>query len=201
MEKPALERLKKQIEFIVEADKIKNIVRMNYNAGGARRENDAEHSWHLALIALTLHEYANSKIDPMKVVKMVLIHDIVEIDAGDAYVYDEEARAAQREKELKAAERIFNILPSDQAVEFRKLWDEFEEKSSPEARFANAIDRMHPMLMNYSSDGRSWKENNISGEMVEKKNRHMAEGSKDLWDYCMENILKPAKEKGFFKAD
>lgn len=193
-----MERLKKQIEFIVEADKIKNIVRMNYNASGSRRENDAEHSWHFALMAIALYEYTNAPVDLMKVVKMALIHDLVEIDAGDAYVYDEQARAAQREKELKAAERIFNLLPPDQAAEYRRLWDEFEEKSTPEAKFANAIDRMHPMLMNYASEGRSWKENGITGDMVENKNRHIAEGSEKLWEYCLENILKPAREKGYF---
>lgn len=196
-----MERLKKQIEFIVEADKIKSILRMNYNAGGDRRENDAEHSWHLALMALTLYEYANQRIDVLKVLKMVLIHDIVEIDAGDAYVYNEEAKALQRKKELKAADRLFNMLPDDQAAEFRALWDEFELKETPESRFANAIDRMHPMLMNYFSSGRSWKENNIRGSQVENKNRHIADGAEELWHYCVEHILKPARERGFFEPE
>jgi putative hydrolases of HD superfamily len=193
-----LERLKKQIEFIVEADKIKNIVRMNYTASGSHMENDAEHSWHLALMAILLSEYANIKIDVLKVVKMILIHDIVEIDAGDAYVYNDEAKALQYAKEVKAADRLFNILPEDQAKEYRALWDEFEARETAEAKFAAGIDRMHPMLMNYSSNGRSWKENKISAEMVVAKNMHMEEGASYLWEYCKKFIVESGKEEGLF---
>jgi putative hydrolases of HD superfamily len=191
-----LERLKKQIEFIVEADKIKDIFRMNYTAGGSRRENDAEHSWHLALMAILLHEYANAPVDLLKVLKMILVHDIVEIDAGDSYVYNEEAKAVQHEKEIIAADRLFNILPDDQAQEYRNLWDEFEEKETPEARFAHAVDRLHPMLMNFNSNGRSWIENGISADMVAAKNKHMEEGAAFLWEYSREFIIKPAIERG-----
>ncbi len=192
-----LDRLKKQVEFIVEADKIKNILRMNYTASGNRRENDAEHSWHLALMAILLSEYANTPLDIIKVLKMILIHDIVEIDAGDAYVYDEKAKTLQREKEIIAADRLFNMLPHDQAVEYRQIWDEFEDKITAEAKFANALDRMHPMLMNYASQGRSWKENNISAEMVTSKNKHIDDGSSILWNYCQKHIIQSAVEEGW----
>ena len=127
-----LDRLKKQVDFIIEADKIKNILRMNYTASGNRRENDAEHSWHLALMAILLSEHANASLNINKVLKMILIHDIVEIDAGDAYVYDEKAKALQHEKEIIAADRLFNMLPHDQAVEYRQIWDEFENKITVE---------------------------------------------------------------------
>ncbi len=192
-----LDRLKKQVEFIIEADKIKNILRMNYTASGNRRENDAEHSWHLALMAILLSEYANAPLNINKVLKMILIHDIVEIDAGDAYVYDEKAKALQHEKEIIAADRLFNMLPHDQAVEYRQIWDEFENKITAEAKFANALDRMHPMLMNYASEGRSWKENNISAEMVTSKNKHIDDGSSIMWNYCQKHIIKPAVEEGW----
>jgi putative hydrolases of HD superfamily len=191
-----LDRLKKQIDFIVEADKIQNIFRMNYTAEGSRRENDAEHSWHLALMAILLYEHANARVDLLKVLKMILIHDIVEIDAGDAYVYNEKAKSLQHDKEIKAADRLFNMLPDDQAQEYRALWDEFEEMGTPEAKFANSIDRMHPMLMNYSSNGRSWIENGIDAGMVTAKNKHMNDGAAFLWEYSKEFIIEPAMEKG-----
>lgn len=193
------DRLEKQLDFIVEADKIKKIVRMNYLADGSRLENDAEHSWHFALMAVVLSEYANDpSLNVLKVVKMALIHDLVEIDAGDAYVYDEIAKAAQYEKEKKAADRIFNLLPEDLAKEYRQLWDEFETGLSAEAKFARALDRLHPILMNYHSKGKSWKENKIRLEQAVAKNRHMEEGSKSLWAYCKRYILEKASRIGYF---
>ncbi len=192
------ERLQKQMAFLIEAGKIKNIFRMNYISDGSRLENDAEHSWHLCLLAIILSEHAKYKeLDILKVLKMLLIHDIVEIDAGDAYVYDASAKAAQYAKEVKAAERLFNILPIDQAREYRDLWDEFEERKTPEAQFAAALDRLHPMLMNFQSQGKSWLENNITAEQVQEKNQHMQDGSPVLWEYATDEIIAKARELGF----
>lgn len=192
------ERLQKQVAFLIEAGKIKNIFRMNYISDGSRLENDAEHSWHLCLLAIILSEHAKYKeLDILKILKMLLIHDIVEIDAGDAYVYDANAKAAQHAKEVKAAERLFNILPPDQAREYRDLWDEFEERKTPEAQFAAGLDRLHPMLMNFHSQGKSWLEHNITAEQVQEKNQHMQDGSPALWEYATNEIIAKARELGF----
>lgn len=194
------ERLKKQMAFLIEAGKIKNIFRMNYISDGNRMENDAEHSWHLCLLAVILSEHANFKdLDILKVLKMLLIHDIVEIDAGDAYVYDAEAKAAQHAKEVKAADRLFNILPPDQASEYRDLWDEFEARETDEAKFAAGLDRLHPMLMNFHSEGRSWIENDIKVDQVKEKNYHMEEGSEVLWQYAVDEIIAKAKALDYLK--
>ncbi|MGK7396081.1 MAG: HD domain-containing protein [Candidatus Cyclobacteriaceae bacterium M3_2C_046] len=193
------QKLQKQIDFIVEADKIKQIYRKNYITDGSRTENDAEHSWHLTLMAVLLLEHANQpQLELLKVVKMLLIHDIVEIDAGDAYVYDDKAKAVQHEKEVKAADRLFALLPEEQAQEYRRLWDEFELKETAEAKFANALDRFHPTLMNYHSGGISWKENKIKRQQVINKNEHMEEGSASLWEYCVKNIIDQAARQGYF---
>ena len=192
------ERIKKQMAFLVEAGKIKNIFRMNYLSDGNRLENDAEHSWHLCLLAAILSEHANFKnLDLLKVLKMLLIHDIVEIDAGDAYVYDAAAKAAQHAKEVKAADRLFNILPGDQAEEYRALWDEFEARETPEAKFAAGLDRLHPMLMNFHSNGKSWLEHNIGAEQVKEKNEHMQEGSELLWQYALDEIIEQSRKSGY----
>lgn len=184
--------------FLIEAGKIKNIFRMNYLSDGTRRENDAEHSWHLCLLAAILGEHANFKhLDLLKVLKMLLIHDIVEIDAGDAYVYDADAKAAQHAKEVKAADRLFNILPEDQAKEYRALWDEFEARETPEAKFAAGLDRLHPMLMNFQSKGKSWLEHDIEAEQVKEKNQHMQQGSEVLWDYAVNEIINQGKDLGY----
>ena len=150
------ERLKQQMDFILEADKSKNIIRQTYLSDGSRKENDAEHSWHLALMCILLSEYANEKIDVLKTTAMVLIHDIVEIDAGDTYAYDTQGNTTKREREVKAADRIFNLLPADQAEKMRALWEEFEAGETPEARFAATLDKIQPVLLTNANNGKSW---------------------------------------------
>ena len=151
-----MERLKKQMEFIVEVDKVKKIIRQTYLADSSRKENDAEHSWHLALMAVLLQEYSNEEVDLARVIPMVLIHDLVEIDAGDTYAYDAAGSADKRERETKAADRIFALLPEDQGSWFRALWEEFEAYETAEAKFAHVLDNCQPLLLNDASDGLSW---------------------------------------------
>ncbi|MBR3600367.1 MAG: HD domain-containing protein, partial [Lachnospiraceae bacterium] len=149
------------MNFILEVDKLKKIGRQTYLSDASRKENDAEHSWHLALMTLLLSEHANTEIDVQKVISMVLIHDIVEIDAGDTYAYDEAAKLSQREREEKAADRIFNLLPQDQADKLRAIWEEFEEWKTPEALFARTLDNAQPMMLNDATDGRAWREHQV----------------------------------------
>ena len=188
---------KQQLDFIKEIDKVKSIYRKSKTFTGEKYENDAEHSWHICLMAMTLAEYANEKIDILKVIKMLLIHDIVEIDAGDTFLYAEN-RDEVFEKEKKSAERIFGLLPNKQFEEFMNLWLEFENKNTPESKFAGSLDRLHPMLSNYINDGATWKENNVSQEMVHKKNRCIEEGSQKLWEYA-KTIISKSTDKGFLK--
>ena len=155
------ERLKKQIEFILEIDKMKNLYRQTYVLHEDRKENDAEHSWHLAIMAFMLSEYSNKSIDVLKVMKMVLIHDIVEIDAGDTYCYDEKGYTTKAEREETAAQRIFGLLPEDQRDEYYSLWREFEDSETNEARFAAVLDRLQPLMLNYTKKGISWQEHEI----------------------------------------
>ena len=176
-------RLEQQMKFIMEVDKLKNIIRQNYLADGSRKEDDADHSWHLAMMCAVLSEYANEQIDVLKTMTMVLIHDIVEIDAGDTYAYDEASNISKRERELEAADRIFNLLPEDQAKQMRDLWDEFEEGATPEAKFAVTLDRIHPFLLNAESGGSSWKEHGVTVSKVMKRNEVTPLGSQALWDY------------------
>ena len=189
-------RLESQIHFIIEIDKLKTILRQTKITEGSRNENDAEHSWHLALMAILLSEYAKEKIDLLKVVKMVLIHDIVEIDAGDTFVYERPLTHSISEKELKAAGRIFNILPQDQAKEIMTLWREFEAKQTPESRFAAALDRLQPILCNIKNRGGAWKEHGITYDRVIERNKHIADGAPELWKYA-EKIIKDGVSKGF----
>ena len=188
------------MEFIVEVDKLKKITRQNYLADGARKENDAEHSWHLALMALVLCEHvrAEEKPDLLRVIKMALLHDLVEIDAGDTYCYDEKANAGKRERELAAADRLFAILPPDQAREFRELWEEFEEQRTPEARFAAALDRLQPLTLNYIAGGKSWREHGITYSQVIKRNSSIGESSPALWKFTLE-MIREAVRKGYIK--
>ena len=179
-----MKRLERQIEFLVEIDKAKNVLRRSLLTDGSRRENDAEHSWHLAVMALVLGEYADQSIDIARVVKMLLIHDIVEIDAGDAFAYDEAARLESAKREKKAAQRIFGMLPEDQAAEFRALWEEFERRETPDARFAAALDRLHPLLQNYHSRGISWRQRGITRQQAIDVNNSIALGSQKLWEYA-----------------
>lgn len=177
--------------FLVEADKLKNVFRQSYITDGSRRENDAEHSWHLALMAITLVEHANDpSLDLLKILKMVILHDIVEIDAGDTYIYDEQGKLDQLEREKAGADRLFNLLPADQAAAFRAVWDEFEAATTKEAHFAKAIDRLAPMLLNHLSDGRTWREHGVHAGQVRAINRKIEKGSESLWQYAQELIRK-----------
>ena len=191
------QRLRQQMRFIAEADKLKNVFRRSYISDRSRRENDAEHSWHLCLMTLLLVEHANQPdIDSLKVLKMVIIHDIVEIDAGDTYIYDEAAKSDQAERERKAAERLFGMLPEDQETEFHSIWSEFELGQSLEARFAKAIDRLHPMMLNYLAGGKTWSENGVSESQVRSINSKIAEGSDALWEYADE-LIRESVDKGW----
>lgn len=183
-------RVEKQMEFIVEMDKTKQIVRQTYLADASRKENDAEHAWHLAMMAYLLREHANAEIDVAKTMMMVLIHDLVEIDAGDTYAYDEKGNADKREREVRAADRIFPILPSDQAEEMRALWEEFEADETPEAKFAHTLDRIQPILLNDASGGKSWREHGVTLDKVLKRNEYTKDGSEVLWDYAKQCIDK-----------
>ncbi len=189
------DRLRKQIEFIMEIDKLKKVYRQTFLMDGSRKENDVEHSWHLAVMCILLSEHALHKdIDISRVIKMLLIHDIVEIDAGDTYCYDDILRENCLEREKKAADRLFNILPTDQAAEFKKLWDEFEQRVTPEARFAAALDRFQPLLHNYITNGKSWKDHGISSSKVIERNKSINEGSHVLWEYALQIINDSIKE-------
>ncbi len=194
------QRLEQQIRFIIEADKVKNIFRQTYLADGRRKENDAEHSWHLALSAVLLKEHMKEDVDLTKVMIMALIHDLVEIDAGDTYAYDAAGAATKREREVKAADRIFGLLPEDQGTYFRKLWDEFEEYESADAKFAHLLDNFQPMLLNNASDGRSWTEHGVRKSQVCKRNEKIPETSKIVWEKMLE-IMDEHIGKGHLKAD
>ena len=185
-----MERLQKQMDFIVEVDKVKQIIRQTYLSDASRKEDDAEHSWHLALMAVLLSEYSNEEVDLKKVVPMVLIHDLVEIDAGDTYAYDEAGAQTKVERETKAADRIFGMLPEDQGRWFRDLWDEFEAYESADAKFAHVLDNCQPLLLNDASNGRSWAEHGIRKSQIYKRNEHTSGGSREIWKYMQKLIDK-----------
>ena len=194
------ERLKKQMDFLLEAGKLKFITRQTYLSDGKRKENDGEHSWHLALMAVLLSEYSNEKIDLVKVITMVLIHDMVEIDAGDTYAYDAVGNQSKREREVKAADRIFNILPQDQAEKFRQLWEEFEAYETPEAKFAHVCDNVQPLMLNDATDGLAWREHDVKKSQVLQRNRRTGEGSQVLMEY-INRILDKNVESGNLKNE
>jgi putative hydrolase of HD superfamily len=187
-------RLAQQLAFIIEVDKLKQVFRRTLLTDRTRLENDAEHSWHIALMAVLLSEYANEDVDLIRVVKMLLIHDIVEIDAGDTFCYDEAGHVDKLEREQAAADRLFNLLPDDQATELRELWDEFEERQSAEARFAAALDRLQPLLHNFHTDGEAWQKHGVRSSQVLERNRHMAEGAEKLWDFAEQMIHDAVKQ-------
>lgn len=195
-----MERLDKQFEFIREIDKEKEIIRHTFLADASRRENDAEHAWHMAIMTLLLSEYANEEIDVLKTVTMLLIHDIVEIDAGDTYAYDEKGKETQAEREERAAQRIFHMLPKDQAEKMIDFWHEFEEQETPEAKFARCMDNIQPMLLNDASNGLAWEENHVKISQILKRNERTALGSEKLWDY-MKGILQRNIEEGHIMKD
>ena len=191
------DRFKQQIEFILEVDKLKRVLRQTLLLDRTRKENSAEHSWHIALTVMILSEYAkDSDVDLFRVMKILLVHDLIEIDAGDTYCYDEEGRKDQAEREREAADRIFNLLPPDQAATLRELWDEFEERKTPESRFANALDRVQPFLQNYFTTGQVCQENDIKSAQVKSRMRPVNEGAPFLWDY-VSSLVDDAVKKGF----
>jgi putative hydrolase of HD superfamily len=183
------ERLRQQIAFITEVDKLKNIFRQTIVTESRRAENSAEHSWHFALMIIVLAEHSNHQpLDVLRILKMVLIHDLVEIDAGDTFAYDVKNMADQHAREARAATRIFGLLPPDQSAEFRALWDEFEEQRTPEAKFAAACDRFHPMLLNCLTEGHAWQKHGITQDRVLARNAHVAAGSQAIWEYAVQMI-------------
>ena len=194
------DRLYKQIQFIHEVDKIKFILRRTKLFNSDRRENDAEHSWHLAMMAIILSEHANKEVDVLKVIKMVLIHDVVEIDAGDVFFFDKNQQHDNRKEELDAAKRIFGLLPEDQAQELFDLWQEFEAAESTEAKFAKTLDRLEPMLQNASNQGGTWEEYDVKYEEVLDSKRVMAEIANPLWEYTQE-LLKECVKIGILKKE
>ena len=189
-------RLDQQIGFILELDTLKSVLRRSYLLNNTRRENSAEHSWHLSAMALVLAEHANADIDQFRVLKMLLVHDIVEIDSGDTYIYDTAGNDTKAVREQEAAQRIFGLLPDDQKLELTRLWQEFEARETPEAKFAAALDRLMPLLHNYHTEGRSWREHGITKQQVLNFNRHIADGSQSLWKYA-EALIDDAAAKGY----
>ena len=189
------QRLKQQMDFLLEVDKDKNIFRQTHLSGGGRAENDAEHAWHMALMIYLLREYANQDFDPLKAIVMALIHDVVEIDAGDTYAYDDAGLATQQEREAKAAQRIFGLLPQDQRDEMLALFREFEDYETPEARFAHVLDNLQPLMLNHANNGGDWRAHQVKKSQIYKRNAKTAAGSQTLWAY-MEDMVAENIKKG-----
>lgn len=195
-----MDRLRQQIRFIVEIDKLKQVFRQSALIGDRRKENDAEHSWHLAAMAMLLTEYVKEEgVNLLRVIKMLLIHDLVEIDAGDTFAYDEKGNEDKEEREMQAAERIFSLLPSDQADEVWRLWREFEEKETPEARYAASIDRLQPLLLNYHTEGYTWKMPGVNREKVYERMAVIKESMPRVWE-AVEEIIEDSVKKGYLKG-
>ncbi len=189
------ERLKKQLDFALEIDKEKNVFRQTHLSGNGRNENDAEHAWHMAVMAYLLKEYSNEEVDIAKVMIMCLIHDIVEIEAGDTYAYDAEGKKTQKARENLAKEKIFSILPDDQKQEFINLFDEFEEHQSAEAKFVHAMDNLQPLLLSNSNGGKDWRAHNVSSKQVYERQAQTKLGSKKLFEVT-DSILQEHIKKG-----
>lgn len=189
-------RINRLFEFFREIDKEKFIQRQTYLTDAQRKENDAEHAWHMAIMTILLSEYANEKIDVLKTVTMLLIHDIVEIDAGDTYAYDEEAKKTQKQREEKAADRIYGLLPQDLQEKMRALWEEFEAQKTPEARFARTMDNIQPLMLNAATGGKAWVEHGVHLEQILQRNQNTAKGSEILWKYVRENFIEPNVKNG-----
>lgn len=190
------ERLEKQFAFCREIDREKQIGRQTYLADGSRKENDAEHAWHMAVMTLLLQEYSNEEIDVLRTISLLLIHDLVEIYAGDTYAYDETAKQSQREREEKAADRLFGMLPEDQGRYLRALWEEFEAEETGEAKFARTMDHLQPLMLNDASGGKSWQEHGVKLSQILHRNERTADGSKTLWEYAREQFIEPNLEQG-----
>jgi len=190
------DRLQRQLAFLLEADKLKHVKRRTWLLDQSRLENDAEHSWHLALMVLLLDEHAaDADFDRLRAMQMVIIHDLVEIDAGDTYAYDAEANLDKADRERRAAERIFGMLPDDQARRFRGLWDEFEQRATPEAKFAAAVDRLQPLLHNFHTGGRAWREHQVHVGPVLERTEPIGEGSPALWRHARA-LIDAARDRG-----
>ncbi len=194
------DRLKQQLSFILEIDKEKNIFRQTHLSGHGRRENDSEHAWHMAIMAYLLQEYSNEPVDILKVIMMCLIHDVVEIDAGDTYAYDEEGLKTQQAREDAAKERIYSLLPPDQKQKLVALFDEFEENRTPEAKFAHAMDNFQPLLLNHSNDGGDWLEHKVNAKQVYARQSKTAEGSEILYQLT-DRILQENIRKGYIAKE
>lgn len=192
------ERLKKQLDFALEIDKEKNILRQTHLSGHGRNENDAEHAWHMAIMAYLLREYSNEPVDITRVMLMCLIHDVVEIDAGDTYAYDAEGLKTQKAREEAAKERIYSLLPEDQKKELAAIFDEFEESKTPESKFAHAMDNLQPLMLNNSNDGGDWREHGVSAKQVYGRQSRTKEGSEKLYEVT-DQIIKKHREKGNLK--
>lgn len=188
------ERLKKQLDFILEIDKEKNIFRQTHLSGHGRNENDAEHAWHMAVMAYLLREYANESIDILRVMLMCLIHDVVEIDAGDTYAYDTEALKTQKAREEAAKERLYSLLPEDQKNDLQAIFNEFEENRTPEAKFAHAMDNLQPLLLNDSNDGGDWKQHQVTATQIYGRQSKTKEGSRRLFEVTDALIQKHLKK-------
>lgn len=192
--------LKKELEFIIELDKMKNVFRQTSLIDKSRRENDAEHSWHIAVMTMLLSKYADESIDECRVIKMLLVHDLIEIYAGDTFCYDEIGNSNKKERERKAADKLFSMLPDKEGREIRKLWEEFEEMETEDALFAASMDRLQPMLQNYFSDGGTWKKFNISKEQVYERISPVKKSSKEIWRF-VEYMLEDSFKKGFIPRE
>ena len=195
-----MSRIEQQLKFILEIDKLKSIIRQTLLLNQSRRENSAEHSWHLAVMAMLLAEYADGPVDAVRTMKMVLVHDMVEIDAGDAFAYDAEALKGKEERERAAATRIFGMLPEEQAREFRALWDEFEEMKTTESKFANALDRFQPLLHNANTEGGTWRIHKVRREQVLKRMDPVRIGMPELWSVVMK-IVDDACQRGWILVE
>lgn len=191
------EKLKKQLDFLIEIDKMKNILRQTLLMDKSRQENDAEHSWHFALMALTLFEYTNlQNVDINRVIKMALLHDLVEIYAGDTFAYDVKGNEGKEAREMESADRLFSMLPDEQAIEFRSLWEEFDRMETPDAMYASAIDRLEPFISNYMTDGYTWVLHKISVENVYKRMEPIRLVLPEVWEF-VEAVIKDSCEKGY----
>ncbi|GAD88744.1 hypothetical protein VHA01S_009_00310 [Vibrio halioticoli NBRC 102217] len=196
-----MQRLNQQLDMLIEIDQLKNVLRRTrVKSAQGRLENSAEHSWHVATMALLTQEHANNKVDVSRVLKMLLLHDIVEIDAGDTFVYDAVASQEQQQKELQAADRLFSFLPDDQRIELRAIWDEFEAASSDDAKFAKALDRFIPMFLNYHNQGQSWVEHQVKRSQVIAINSRIQQGSETLWQKALQ-IIDEAVANGWLKDE
>lgn len=189
------ERLEQQVEFILECDRLKSVLRRTLLVDGSRHENSAEHSWHLALMALVMSDHSDEPVDILRVLELVLVHDLVEIDAGDTFCYDDAANQGREEREREAAERVFGLLPSDQGRRLLALWEEFEARETPEARFAAAIDRMQPLLANLATSGHSWRRHGVAHGQVVERTAPIGDASERLWQY-LRNRLDEAVAAG-----